>query len=72
MKNYFPLRKRKTILAALALGLCLGAPGYAHATDASEFETPEYFTSGGLDIINASAAYSKGYTGQGAHQSARP
>ena len=65
MKNYFPLRKRKTILAALALGLCLGAPGYAHATDASEFETPEYFTSGGLDIINASAAYSKGYTGQG-------
>jgi subtilisin family serine protease len=39
--------------------------GYAHAADASAFETPEYFAGRGLNAINASAAYAKGYTGQG-------
>ena len=65
MKKFLSQRKKKTILTALALGLCFGMSGYAHAADASDFETPEYFLSHGLDAINASAAYAKGYTGQG-------
>ena len=65
MRTFFSQRKKKMLIRALVLGLCLGMPGYAHATDASGFETPEYFASRGLDVINASAAYAKGYTGQG-------
>ena len=65
MKKYLSRRKMKTILAAIVLGLCFGMSGYAHAADASAFETPEYFAGRGLNAINASAAYAKGYTGQG-------
>ena len=49
----------------LILGLCFCLSGHARAADPSGFETPEYFKSAGLDIINASSAYAKGYTGQG-------
>ena len=42
--------------------LCLAVPA---AAGASPFETPEYFASRGLDLINAAAAYEKGFTGRG-------
>ena len=42
--------------------LCLALPA---AAGASAFETPEYFASRGLDLINAAAAYEKGFTGKG-------
>ena len=65
MKGSFS-KKKKTILArAIVLGLCLGVFSHARAANPSGFETPEYFKSTGLDIINASAAYAKGYTGKG-------
>ena len=65
MKKYLSRRKKKTILTALILGLCFGVSRHASAADASGFETPEYFKGTGLDIINASKAYAKGYTGKG-------
>ena len=65
MKGSFS-KKKKTILArAIVLGLCLGVFSHAQAANPSDFETPEYFKSTGLDIINASSAYAKGYTGKG-------
>ena len=65
MKGSFS-KKKKTILArAIVLGLCLGVFSHARAAEPSDFETPEYFKSAGLDVINASAAYAKGYTGKG-------
>ena len=65
MKGSFS-KKKKTILArAIVLGLCLGVFSHARAANPSDFETPEYFKSTGLDIINASSAYAKGYTGKG-------
>lgn len=65
MEKFLSQRKKKTIMAALILGLCFSVSGYVHATNASEFETPEYFASSGLDVINAAGAYARGYTGQG-------
>ena len=65
MSGFF-LQKKKAILArTIVLGLCLGFFSHARAADLSDFETEEYFKSTGLDIINASAAYSRGYTGKG-------
>ena len=64
--KHFPSLKKKAILArTIVLGLCLGFFSHARAADPSDFETEEYFKSNGLDLINASTAYSKGYTGQG-------
>ena len=37
----------------------------ANSASIEEFQTEEYYGSGGLDIINAAEAYSKGYTGKG-------
>ena len=65
MRKFLSRRKKKTILTALILGLCFSVSGHAGAADASDFETPEYFKGTGLDILNASKAYAKGYTGQG-------
>ena len=65
MKHFPPLKKNKILAKTVVLGLCLGVFSHARAADPSEFETEEYFKSTGLDIINASTAYSKGYTGKG-------
>ena len=52
MKGSFS-KKKKTILArAIVMGLCLCVFSHAQAADPSGFETPEYFKSTGLDIIN--------------------
>ena len=64
--NGFFSQKKKAILArTIVLGLCLGFFSHARAAAPSDFETEEYFKSNGLAIINASTAYSKGYTGKG-------
>lgn len=65
MKHFPPLKKNKILAKTIVLGLCLGGFSHARAADPSDFETEEYFKSTGLDIINASTAYSKGYTGKG-------
>lgn len=31
----------------------------------SDFQTPEYYASNGLDLVNAASAYAQGYTGMG-------
>ena len=65
MKGFFSEKKNKILARTIVLGLCLGFFSHARAAAPSDFETEEYFKSSGLDIINASAAYSKGYTGKG-------
>ena len=47
-----------TLLAWLALG-------QASSAAPADFETPEYYASTGLDIINAAEAYDQGITGKG-------
>ncbi|MBR4328772.1 MAG: hypothetical protein IKP71_02875, partial [Candidatus Riflebacteria bacterium] len=37
----------------------------ANSASIEEFQKEEYYGSGGLDLINAAEAYSKGYTGKG-------
>ena len=64
MKGFFSQKKKKILARTIVLGLCLGFFSHARAAAPSDFETEEYFKSNGLDIINASTAYSKGYTGQ--------
>lgn len=41
------------------------AAHWAPVAYASDWETPEYLASNGLDIVNAAAAYDQGYTGRG-------
>ena len=65
MKHFLPLKKKAILAQSIVLGLCLGFFSHARAAAPSDFETEEYFKSNGLAIINASTAYSKGYTGQG-------
>ena len=65
MKAFFSEKKKAILARTIVLGLCLGFFSHARAAAPSDFETEEYFKSTGLDIINASAAYSKGYTGKG-------
>ena len=65
MKGFFSQKKHNILAKTVVLGLCLGVFSHARAADPSDFETEEYFKSNGLDIINASTAYSKGYTGKG-------
>ena len=48
----------------LALGLILYS-GSALAAGEDDFKTAEYYFSNGLDVINAAAAYNKGYSGRG-------
>ena len=61
-RKVFGLSKKKHILL-LALGLSLYS-GSALAAE-SDFQTSEYYFSNGLDVINAAAAYNKGYSGKG-------
>ncbi|MBR4909198.1 MAG: autotransporter domain-containing protein [Acidaminococcaceae bacterium] len=65
MKGFFSEKKKAILARAIVLGLCLGFFSHVRAAVPSDFETEEYFKSTGLDIINASSAYSKGYTGRG-------
>ncbi len=59
-KNTF---RAKTIVMAAALSLLSSFSAYSEEIE--EFQTEEYYGSGGLDLINAAEAYSKGYTGKG-------
>lgn len=61
-RKVFGLSKKKRVLL-LALGLSLYS-GSALAAE-SDFQTSEYYFSNGLDVINAAAAYNKGYSGKG-------
>ena len=61
--KFFGLSKKKRILL-LALGVSLCSGNVLAATE-TEFQTPEYYASSGLDVINAAAAYNKGYSGRG-------
>ncbi|MBR4909179.1 MAG: S8 family serine peptidase, partial [Acidaminococcaceae bacterium] len=65
MNGFFSQKKKAIFARTIVLGLCLGFFSHARAAAPSAFETEEYFKSNGLDIINASTAYSKGYTGKG-------
>ncbi|WP_027406112.1 S8 family serine peptidase [Anaerovibrio sp. RM50] len=59
---------RKRLLAALTTGFMTAGFMVAHLAPvayASDWETPEYLASNGLDIVNAAAAYDQGYTGRG-------
>ena len=62
-RKVFGLSKKKRVLL-LALGLSLYS-GSALAAGEDDFKTAEYNFSNGLDVINAAAAYSKGYSGKG-------
>lgn len=62
-RKLFGLSKKKRILL-LSLGLSLCSENVLAATE-TEFQTPEYYASSGLDVINAAAAYNKGYSGKG-------
>ena len=53
----------KTIIIAAALTMLASFP--ANSASIEEFQTEEYYGNGGLDLINAAEAYSKGYTGKG-------
>ncbi|MBR4571290.1 MAG: S8 family serine peptidase [Candidatus Riflebacteria bacterium] len=53
----------KTIIIAAALTMLSSFPLYSASIE--EFQTEEYYGSGGLDLINAAEAYAKGYTGKG-------
>ena len=65
MKGFFSQKKKAILARTIVLGLCMGFFSHVRAAAPSDFETEEYFKSTGLDIINASTAYSKGYTGKG-------
>ena len=56
-------KSTKTILVAAAVSLLASFPLYSASIE--EFQTEEYYGSGGLDLINAAEAYAKGYTGEG-------
>ena len=61
-------RLTKRLLAALTTGFMTAGFMAAHLAPvayASDWETPEYWASNGLDIVNAAAAYDQGYTGRG-------
>ncbi len=56
-------KSSRAIIIAAALSLLSSFPAYSASIE--EFQTKEYYGSGGLDLINAAEAYSKGYTGKG-------
>ena len=56
-------KSTKTIIIAAALTMLASFP--ANSASIEEFQTEEYYGSGGLNLINAAEAYSKGYTGKG-------
>ena len=71
------MKTNKKLLSLIALSLLLAKPYNVFAASADSFRTDEYYDmdadpisaqankNGGLDIINAAAAYAKGYTGKG-------
>lgn len=56
--------KAKRRLAAMILAGLAAAPSFACAAE-SDWQTVEYFSSRGLDIVNAAQAYDLGFTGKG-------
>ncbi|MBQ2593854.1 MAG: S8 family serine peptidase, partial [Candidatus Riflebacteria bacterium] len=56
-------KSTKTIIIAATLTMLSSFPLYSASIE--EFQTEEYYGSGGLDLINAAEANSKGYTGKG-------
>ena len=71
------MKTNKKLLSLIALSLLLAKPYNVFAASADSFRTDEYYgmdadpisaqanKNGALDIINAAAAYAKGYTGKG-------
>lgn len=71
------MKTNKKLLSLIVLSLLLAKPYNVFAADADSFRTDEYYgmdagpisaqanKNGALDIINAAAAYAKGYTGKG-------
>ena len=53
----------RAIIIAAAVSLLSSFPLYSASIE--DFQTEEYYSSGGLDLINAAEAYTKGYTGKG-------
>lgn len=60
-KNGYPTLK----LRAFPIFSALIFPLTSFAATAQYFETPEYFASNGLDLINAASAYTQEFTGKG-------
>ena len=56
--------KAKRRLAAMILAGLAMVPSFVYAAEA-DWQTVEYFSSRGLDIVNAAAAYDRGFTGKG-------
>ena len=56
-------KSSKVIIIAAAVSLLASFPLYSASIE--EFQTEEYYGSGGLDLINAAEAYAKDYTGKG-------
>lgn len=56
--------KAKRRLAAMILAGLATVPSFVYAAEA-DWQTVEYFSSRGLDIVNAAAAYDRGFTGKG-------
>lgn len=61
----FTFRSRQAVRVFSAAAVILGSTATVSAQSLSEWETAEYFRSGGLAQINAAAAYALGYTGKG-------
>ena len=59
------ISKRTRRLLTAAVTAWLATACCTPAVHASTWETPEYFASNGLDLVNATAAYTLGYTGKG-------
>ncbi len=56
-------KSTKVIVIAAAITMLSSFPLYSASIE--EFQTKEYYGSGGLELINAAEAYAKGYTGKG-------
>ncbi|MBQ7453613.1 MAG: S8 family serine peptidase [Selenomonadaceae bacterium] len=64
MRQIFSKAKKIFLSAIISAGIFFGGT-VADAETTQNFEDAEYFGSDGLDIINAAAAYKKGFTGKG-------
>jgi len=49
MKRFASLKRKRILSRAIVLGFCLGVFSHVRAANPSDFETPEYFKSNGLD-----------------------
>ena len=59
------MKRQNKLALAIALAISTGSLPLAAAQSAADFQDAEYYASGGLDLINAAAAYAAGYTGKG-------